>query len=66
LKEKVKEDKAAKKIDRGQLSKWKKTPMGALDDSDFMSRMKSIQIINRFLTQNNRDTVKLVFYSITK
>ena len=35
-------------------------------DPDFMSRMKWIQIVNRFLTQNNRDAVKLVFYSITK
>jgi hypothetical protein len=25
-----------------------------------------MQIINRYLTQNNRDTVKLVFYSIRK
>jgi hypothetical protein len=31
LKEKVKEDKAAKKMDRGQLNKQKKTPTGALE-----------------------------------
>jgi hypothetical protein len=31
LKEKIKEDKASKKMDRGQLSKQKKTPMGALE-----------------------------------
>ena len=37
-----------------------------LTDLDFMSIMKQIHIINMCLTQNNRDTVKLVFYSITK
>jgi hypothetical protein len=31
LKEKIKEDKATMKIDRGQVSKQKMTPMGALD-----------------------------------
>jgi hypothetical protein len=31
LKEKIKEDKETKKIDRGQVSKWKKTLMGALE-----------------------------------
>jgi hypothetical protein len=31
LKEKIKEDKASKNMDRGQLSKRKKTPMGALE-----------------------------------
>jgi hypothetical protein len=31
LEEKIKEDKAAKKMDRGQLNKRKKTPMGALE-----------------------------------
>jgi hypothetical protein len=31
LKENIKEDKASKKIDRGKLSKRKKTPMGALE-----------------------------------
>jgi hypothetical protein len=28
--------------------------------------MKFLQIINRCLTENNRDTIKLVFYSIRK
>jgi hypothetical protein len=31
LKEKIKEDKTSKKMDRGQVSKWKKTLMGALE-----------------------------------
>jgi hypothetical protein len=31
LKEKIKEDKVTKKMDRGQISKWKKTPTGALE-----------------------------------
>ena len=35
-------------------------------DPDFMSITQRIQIIERWLTQNNRDTVKLVFYPIRK
>ena len=35
-------------------------------DPDFMSRTKSIQIIKICLTQNNKDIVKLSFYSIIK
>jgi hypothetical protein len=31
LKEKIKEDKATKNMDRGKLNKWKKTPTGALE-----------------------------------
>ena len=31
MKEKTKEDKAAKKIDHGKVRKWKKTLMGALE-----------------------------------
>ena len=31
LKEKIKEDKASKNMDRGQLSKWKKTPTDNLE-----------------------------------
>jgi hypothetical protein len=33
FKEKIKEDKVEKKIDRGQVSKWKKTLMGAWSTS---------------------------------
>jgi hypothetical protein len=29
LKEKIKEEKASKKMDHGKLSKWKKKPMGS-------------------------------------
>jgi hypothetical protein len=32
LEEKIKEDKETKKRDRGQLSKWKKTPTDALEN----------------------------------
>ena len=35
-------------------------------DLDFMSIKKWIQIIKIFLTRNNKDRVKLVFYSIRK
>jgi hypothetical protein len=31
LEEKIEEDKATRKMDRGQLSKWKKTSMSALE-----------------------------------
>jgi hypothetical protein len=31
LKEKIKEDKASKNMDRGQLRNWNKTPMDALE-----------------------------------
>jgi hypothetical protein len=31
LEEKIKEDKASKKTDHGQLNKWKKTPTDALE-----------------------------------
>jgi hypothetical protein len=31
LEEKIKEDKALKKMDRGQLNKWKNTPMDDLE-----------------------------------
>jgi hypothetical protein len=31
LEEKIKEDKEVKKMDHGQLSKWKKTSTGALE-----------------------------------
>jgi hypothetical protein len=31
LEEKNKEDKAVRNMEHGQLNKWKKTPMGALD-----------------------------------
>jgi hypothetical protein len=31
LKEKIKEDKATKNMDRGQLNKWKKTPTDSLE-----------------------------------
>jgi hypothetical protein len=32
LKEKIKEVKATKKMDHGQLRKWKKTPMGVSEN----------------------------------
>jgi hypothetical protein len=31
LEEKIKEDKASRKTDRGQLRKWKKTPTDSLE-----------------------------------
>jgi hypothetical protein len=52
LKEKIKEDKASKKMDRGQLNKWKKTPMGALEH---LTEKKEGQVGEALKTQGHVD-----------